>query len=80
MHILSNIKDFLYDKNDFIAYYDNFIYIYNFNKIDTLTSEEIVIIFDYKKIIIKGQYLKVIKCLKNELEITGILESVNIYE
>lgn len=80
MHIWSNIKDFLYDKNDFIAYYDNSIYIYNFNKIDTLNDNEIVIIFDNKKVSIKGNYLRVIKCLNNEIEITGILESVNIYE
>lgn len=80
MHIWSNIKNFLYDKNDFIAYYDNSIYIYNFNKIDTLNNNEIVILFDKKKVSIKGHYLKVNKCLNNELEVTGVLESVNIDE
>ena len=80
MHILSHIKNFLYDNNDFVAYYDNNIYIYNFNRIDTLNSSEITIIFDNKKINIKGSYLKVNKCLNKELIINGLLESINIYE
>ena len=80
MHIFSNIKNFLYDNNDFIAYYNNSIYLYNFNKIDTLNNNEIIIIFDNKKISIKGSYLKVKRCLNKELEITGVLESINIYE
>ena len=80
MHIYSSLKNFLYDTNDFIAYFNNSIYIYNFNNINKLEKEEIIITFDDKKVVIKGFDLKVTKCLKKELIIDGKLESVNIYD
>ena len=80
MHIFSSLKNFLYDNNDFIAYFNNLIYIYNFINIIKLSSNEIIIKFNDKKVVIKGKDLKVTKCLRNEIIINGILESVNIYD
>ena len=80
MHIFSSLKNFLYDTNDFIAYFNNLIYLYNFINIIKLSSNEVIIIFNDKKVIVKGNNLKVTKCLKNEIIIKGKLESVNIYD
>jgi sporulation protein YqfC len=80
MHIWTNLKSFLYDNDDFIAYFNSKIYIYNFLNIETLNSSKIVIVFKNKKVIIGGKDLKPIKVLKSEILLTGKIESVNIYE
>ena len=80
MHIFNNIKNFLYDNDNFIAYFNNKIYLYNIIKIDTLTCNEIVVFFNNKKVEIKGNDLKPLKCLNKELLISGLIESVKFYE
>ena len=77
MHILANIKNFLYDNENFIAILDNKIYLYNISKIDTLNSNEIIIYFTNKKITINGCKLKVIKCINKEMLIDGLIERVS---
>ena len=80
MHILTNIKNFLYDNDNFIAIFDNKIYLYNITKIDLVNQNNIIMYFNKKKVEIIGTKLKVIKCAKKELLIDGIIESVNLYE
>lgn len=80
MHIWSNLKNFLYDNDNFIAIFNNKIYLYNIRKIDNLTTENIIVYFNDKKIEIKGNKLKPNKCLNKELLITGNIESVKFYE
>ena len=80
MHIFNNIKNFLYDNDNFIAYFNNNIYIYNIVKIDCLTNTNIVLFFNNKKIQIIGKDLKVKKCINKEILINGSIESVNLYE
>ena len=80
MHIWSNIRNFLYDNDNFIAIFNDKIYLYNIRKIDNLTPENIIVFFDDRKIEIKGNSLKPNKCLNKELLITGNIESVKFYE
>ena len=80
MHIWNNIKDFLYDNNDFFAYYNNYIYLYNFKNIIDISDSVVSLMFSDKKIVIKGNGLCCVKCLDNELVLKGFMESVNIYE
>lgn len=80
MHIFNNIKNFLYDNNNFIAYYNDNIYFYNIIKIDCLSNNDIIVFFNDKKIEIKGTNLIPKKCLNKELLIHGQIESVRFYE
>ena len=80
MHIWSNIKNFLYDNNNFIAIFDNNIYLYNIKRIISITTEEVIVSFDNKKIKINGKKLCPIKSVTKEILITGNIESVNFYE
>lgn len=80
MHIWSNLTSFLYDKENFIALYDNKIYFYNFLSVLKLNSETITLKFSNKTITIQGHNLKPIKCLKGELMIEGKIEEVKINE
>ena len=80
MHIFNNIKNFLYDNTNFIAYFNNKIYLYNIVKIDTLNDNDIILYFDDKRVEIKGKCLKPSKCINKELLITGSVESIRLYE
>ena len=80
MHIFNNIKNFLYDNDNFIAYFDNKIYLYNVIKIDCFTNNNIIIYFIDKRIEIIGKDLKPKKCKNKELLISGKIESVKLYE
>ena len=80
MHIFSNLKNFLYDKNNFIAIYQDKIYFYNIEKLDSMSSKLVIIHLDKKKVKIKGQNLKPVKSLSNEFMLEGKIESVEFYE
>ena len=80
MHIYNNIKNFLYDNNNFIAYFDNKIYLYNIIKIDKLNTDNITVHFIDRIIEIEGKKMKPIKCLNKELLISGIIESIKFHE
>ena len=81
LNIKHTIIDFLYDKNYFITIYENFLYIYNFQEIITLTNELIMLSIENFKIKITGSDLKIKKINSSELLIEGNIISIGkIYE
>lgn len=81
LNIKNTIIDFLYDKNYFITIYENFLYIYNFQEIITLTNELIMLSIENFKIKITGSDLKIKKINSSELLIEGNIISIGkIYE
>ena len=81
LNIKNTIIDFLYDKNYFITMYENFLYIYNFQEIITLTNELIMLSIENFKIKITGSDLKIKKINSCELLIEGNIISIGkIYE
>ena len=81
MHLSEYLKNFLYDKNYFITMYENFLYIYNFQEIITLTNELIMLSIENFKIKITGSDLKIKKINSSELLIEGNIISIGkIYE
>ena len=79
MAILSRIRNYVYDNEELIAIYNNRIYIYNFESLNNITSNKVVISFKNKKAIIKGSNIKPVKCIDKEIILSGIFESV-VYE
>lgn len=81
LNIKNTIIDFLYDKKYFITMYENFLYIYNFQEIITLTNELIMLSIENFKIKITGSGLKIKKINSSELLIEGNIISIGkIYE
>lgn len=81
LNIKNTIIDFLYNKNYFITIYENFLYIYNFQEIITLTNELIMLSIENFKIKITGSDLKIKKINSSELLIEGNIISIGkIYE
>lgn len=76
MHIWSNLQKFLYDKDYFLAYFNNSLYVYNFTKVYFITDKKIVLDIANKKVTISGCNLILKKSCGNELIIYGNIKGV----
>ena len=76
MHIKDNLINFLYDKKYFINIYDNYIYVFNYEKLITLTSVLIILKLDNLNIEIKGTNLVITKMMPSEILIKGKIKNV----
>ncbi|MDD5836407.1 MAG: YabP/YqfC family sporulation protein [bacterium] len=76
MNIWANLKNFLYDKSYFIAYFNDNLYIYNFQNILLITPNKIILTINDIKTIIKGTNLNIKKSSATEIIITGELNGV----
>ena len=76
MHIKDNLINFLYDKKYFINIYDNYIYVFNYEKLITLTSVLIILKLDNFNIEIKGKDLIITKMMPSEILIKGKIKNV----
>lgn len=78
MHIKDNLINFLYDKKYFINIYDNYIYVFNYEKLLTLTSVLIILKLDNFNIEIKGKDLVITKMMPKEILIKGKIKNVGL--
>ena len=46
MHIKDTLVNFLYDKEYFISIYDNFIHVFNYKELISLTSKLVILKLD----------------------------------
>lgn len=81
MHIKDNLINFLYDKDYFITLYDEYVHIFNYQELISLSDTLIILRLNQFKINITGKNLFITKMLPNEILIKGtILGLVKIYE
>ena len=71
-----NLINFLYDKNYFINIYDEYIHIFNYRELISLSSKKIILKMESFKININGTDLFITKMLPNEILIKGIISKV----
>ena len=71
MNIVNNIKEFLYNKQYFINFYENNIHLYNFQEIESISSGEINVKFAQFRMIITGLNFVVARLENNEMLIKG---------
>ena len=71
-----NLINFLYDKKYFINIYDEYIYIFNYQELVSLSSEKIVLKLETFKLNIMGSVLFITKMLPNEILIKGKVSKV----
>ncbi len=76
MHIKENLINFLYDKNYFINIYDEYIHIFNYRELISLSSKKIILKMESFKININGTDLFITKMLPNEILIKGNIVKV----
>ena len=78
MHIKDILVNFLYDKEYFISIYDNFIHVFNYKELISLTSKLVILKLDKFKLEIKGEDLFITKMMSNEILIRGVIKNVGI--
>ncbi|MBD8922453.1 hypothetical protein EGR52_04585 [bacterium] len=78
MNIKDTLVNFLYDKEYFITIYENYIHVFNYKKLISLTSKLIVLEMNKFNLEIKGSELFITKMSKNELLIKGYITKVGL--
>ncbi len=76
MHMKDNLINFLYDKKYFINIYDEFIHVFNYQELVSLSSKKIVLKMETFKIEVTGDNLFITRMLPNEILIKGIIGKV----
>ena len=76
LHFREHFKNFLYDLDNFITIYENNLHVYNYEKLEKLSSTEIILLLNKRQLIINGQNLKINQMTKQELLINGVILKV----
>lgn len=76
MHILKNLKNYLYDQNYIVNVYDNYLYLYNYVELITLNDTKLKLRFATFEIEVDGKNFLVTKMTSKEMLIQGIVENV----
>jgi len=76
MHMVDNIKTFLYDKQYFINIFNNCIHVFNYIDLVKLSEKEIILQLENFKLVIVGQSLRVSKMIEKEIQIVGTIDNV----
>lgn len=76
MHMKDNLINFLYDKKYFINIYDEYIYVFNYEELISLSNKKIELKFKEFNLIIEGSDLFINKMFPNEMLIKGIINKV----
>ena len=81
LHFRDYFKNYLFDLEDFISIYENNFHVFNYEKLNKLSSSEIILTLNKRKIILSGINLKIKQMTKQEILINGeILKVEFIYE
>ncbi len=76
MKALDNIKNFLYCKDYFVNIFENYIHVFNFEKLLNISESLLEFEFLNFKIAIVGESFVVKKMLKNEILVQGKLKKM----
>lgn len=76
MHIKDNICNFIYDKEYFINIYQNYLHVFNYEKIISLEKTQIIFLFANFKLIVIGEDFHVLKMLNKEILIKGNIKEI----
>lgn len=81
MHMKDSLINFLYDKKYFINIYDEYIHVFNYEELISLSNKKIELKFSSFKLVIDGDNLFINKMFPNEMLIKGIINKVGfVYE
>ena len=76
LHFRENFKNFLFDLEDFITFYENHFHVFNYKKLNKLSETEIVLTLNNMMVKISGIGLKIKQMTKQELLINGVITKV----
>lgn len=74
MDLINSIRNSIKEKDFKMIYYNNYLDIINYENLDEITNDTIIL--NNKKIFIFGKDIKILKLVDDELLITGSLTKV----
>ena len=74
MDLINSIRNSIKEKDFKMIYYNNYLDIINYENLDEITNDTIIL--NNKKIFIFGKNIKILKLVDDELLITGSLTKV----
>jgi len=78
LNIKNNIVNYLYDRDYVICTYENNVYIFNYNYLESFNDKKIVLKVSNKKVSINGINLIIKKITKEEMLIQGSIKSIEM--
>lgn len=78
MRIFDNIKNFLYDQDYFISFFNDNVHIFNYLELRSFTDNEIILNMNSFKLSISGKNLKITKMENKELIINGEITNIGV--
>lgn len=79
MNLKESLVNFLYDKNYFINIYDDYIHVFNFQELISLSDKKIILSLEKFKVEITGNNIIIKKMSKNEILIKGLINKVGFF-
>lgn len=79
MNLKESLVNFLYDKNYFINIYDDYIHVFNFQELISLSDKKIILSLEKFKVEITGSNIIIRKMSKNEILIKGLINKVGFF-
>lgn len=79
MNLKESLVNFLYDKNYFINIYDDYIHVFNFQELISLSDKKIILSLEKFKVEITGSNIIIKKMSKNEILIKGLINKVGFF-
>lgn len=76
MHILNNLKNYLYDQDYIINIYDNFLYLFNYVELIKLSDTSLKVKFLNFVLNVDGKKFLIYKITKKEMLIKGEVTNV----
>lgn len=74
----ANIMDYLFDRDYVISIYDDYVYFFNYQYLDSFDDKEIKVSLDGKVFTLNGKNLTIVKMTKEELLVKGIMSSLSV--
>lgn len=79
MHMKENLINFLYDKSYFINIYEEYVHVFNYIELISLSGKKIELKFTQFRLVIDGNNLFINKMCANELLIKGQITKVGFF-
>lgn len=74
--IYDALTNYLYDKEYYVALFDDKLYVYKYKELSFLATDKIVIQFDAFVLKVKGNNLIIVKMNKDEFMIQGQINDI----
>lgn len=78
MNIKNNIRNYLFDKEYCICSYENNVYVYKYNYLESFNDKRITLKLESKIISVNGLNLRIMKITKDEILIHGEIKSIEM--